>query len=69
LLQSAIGTIKELMKKVGIRFIIVNAYDKKSRNWWEKRDFQLLPSKKNGKREKPFLYFDLKKAEEQVNNY
>ncbi|GCC11271.1 hypothetical protein IPdc08_01322 [archaeon] len=71
LLQFAIGTIKELRKKIGIRFIVVNSYDRESRNWWEKREFQLLPGKINRTRGKPFLYFDLKKVEEQeqVNSY
>ncbi len=69
LLQSAIGTIQELRKEIGIRFIIVNSYDTESQNWWEKRKFQLLPGKINKTREKSFLYFDLKKAEEQINSY
>ncbi len=69
LLLFAIETIKELMKKVGIRFIIVNAYDMKSQDWWEKKEFRLFPGKINKTREKPFLYFDLKKAEEQINIY
>ena len=67
LLQYAFGKIQELRKDIGIRFIVVNAYDTDSQNWWEKREFKLFPGNINKTREKPFLYFDLKKIEEQIN--
>jgi len=68
LLSLILGMTFEIEEQIGIRFLITNAQNKEAQKWWEKKEFKIIPKKKYSDREKPFLFFDLKKAKEQMGN-
>jgi len=60
LLQMIYGLAVELQKRIGVRFLLMNATPK-SQLWWTNRGF--TPLRDQGNRRLPFLYLDIRKME------